>query len=51
VLSDGEAREHKVTIVDRTGAEAYVSSGLAAGDSVITTGADSLQDGQKASTN
>jgi biotin carboxyl carrier protein len=51
VLSDGEAKAHKVTVVDRTPTEALISSGLAAGDSVITSGADSLQDGQKASTN
>ncbi|HZS40951.1 MAG TPA: HlyD family efflux transporter periplasmic adaptor subunit [Polyangia bacterium] len=51
VLSDGEAKAHKVTVVDRTSGEALISSGLAAGDSVITSGTDSLQDGQKATTN
>jgi hypothetical protein len=51
VLSDGEAKAHKVTVVDRTTVEALISSGLAAGDSVIVSGADALQDGQKASTN
>ena len=50
VLSSGEARAHKVTIVDRSSpTEVLVSSGLAPGDSVITTNADTLQDGQKAS--
>jgi multidrug efflux pump subunit AcrA (membrane-fusion protein) len=50
VLSSGEARAHKVTIVDRSSpTEVLISSGLAPGDSVITTNTDTLQDGQKAS--
>jgi len=49
VLSDGEAHVRKVTVVDKTPTEALVSSGLAAGDSVITSNASDLQDGQKAS--
>lgn|GEM_PF-2878212 len=51
VLSDGAARLRKVTVVDRTPTEVYIGSGLATGDSVITSGAEALQDGQKASTN
>ncbi len=50
VMSEGEARAHKVTIVDRTATEALVSTGLSAGDSIITSGADALTDGQKVST-
>ncbi len=51
VLSDGEAKLRKVTVVDRSSpTEVLISSGLATGDSVITSGADTLQDGQKAST-
>jgi hypothetical protein len=50
VLADGVVHLRKVTIVDRTAAEVLVSSGLATGDSVITSGASDLQDGQKAST-
>jgi hypothetical protein len=49
VLSDGEAHLRKVTVVDRTGGEALVSAGLAAGDSIITSDATTLQEGQKAS--
>jgi len=51
VLSDGKAKLRKVTVVDRTATEALVGSGLATGDSVITSGADALQDDQPASTN
>jgi hypothetical protein len=51
VLSDGEAKLRKVTVVDRSSPnEVLISSGLAAGDSVIVSGAGELQDGQKAST-
>jgi len=50
VLSDGEAHARKVTIADKNGADVLISGGLAAGDSVITSGADQLQDGQKAAT-
>ncbi|HEY7958165.1 MAG TPA: hypothetical protein VII38_22855 [Polyangia bacterium] len=51
VLSDGEARMRKVTVVDRSNpSQVLISSGLATGDSVITSGADALSDGQKATT-
>jgi biotin carboxyl carrier protein len=50
VLSDGKAKLRKVTVVDRTATEALIGSGLATGDSVITSGADTLQDDQPAST-
>ncbi len=49
VLADGVAHARKVTIVDRSPTEMLVSSGLATGDSIITSGAADLQDGQKAS--
>ena len=50
VLTGGEAHARPVTVVDRGAAEVLISStGLAPGDSVITSGADTLQDGQQAS--
>jgi multidrug efflux pump subunit AcrA (membrane-fusion protein) len=51
VLTDGVAKARTVTIVDRTATECLVSAGLATGDSVITSNAADLQDGQKASVN
>jgi multidrug efflux pump subunit AcrA (membrane-fusion protein) len=48
VLADGVVHEKKVTVVDRSGAEALVGSGLTNGDQVVSSGADSLKDGQKA---
>jgi multidrug efflux pump subunit AcrA (membrane-fusion protein) len=51
VLTDGVAKARTVTIVDRTTTECLVSAGLATGDSVITTNAAELQDGQKVSVN
>ena len=50
VLSDGRAKLRKVTVVDRTATEALIGSGLAAGDSVITSSADTLQEDQPAAT-
>lgn len=49
VLADGVVHEKKVTVVDRTGSEVLVGSGLTNGDQVVSTGADGLKDGQKAS--
>ncbi|MGZ3405833.1 MAG: efflux RND transporter periplasmic adaptor subunit, partial [Polyangia bacterium] len=48
VLSDGAVHERKVTVVDKTGAEVLVGSGLTSGDQIVSSGADSLKDGQKA---
>jgi multidrug efflux pump subunit AcrA (membrane-fusion protein) len=48
VLSDGAVHEHKVTVVDKTGTEVLVGSGLTSGDQVVSSGADGLKDGQKA---
>jgi hypothetical protein len=48
VLADGEAHQRKVTVLDRSANEVLIASGLAAGDSVITSSAN-LQEGQKAS--
>jgi multidrug efflux pump subunit AcrA (membrane-fusion protein) len=48
VLSDGAVHERKVTVVDKTGSEVLVGSGLTSGDQVVSSGADSLKDGQKA---
>jgi multidrug efflux pump subunit AcrA (membrane-fusion protein) len=51
VLVNGEARLRKVTVAGRSPSnEILVSAGLAPGDSVITTGAESLSDGQQVST-
>jgi hypothetical protein len=49
VLSDGEVHSRKVTVSDKTPTEVFISSGLANGESVITSDAASLQEGQKAS--
>lgn len=49
VLSDGEVHARKVTVTDKTPTEVFISSGLANGESVITSDAASLQEGQKAS--
>ena len=49
VLADGAVHEHKVTVADRTAGEAYVSTGISAGDMVVTAGAATLTNGQKAS--
>ena len=48
VLADGVVHEKKVTVVDRSGAEVLVGSGLTNGDQVVSSGGDSLKDGQKA---
>lgn len=47
-LADGAVHEKKVTVADRSAASAYVTSGLSGGESVVTSGVDKLQDGQKA---
>ncbi len=49
VLADGVVHARKVTVVDRTGAEVLVGSGLTNGDQIVSAGADGLSDGQKAS--
>ncbi|HEY2746844.1 MAG TPA: HlyD family efflux transporter periplasmic adaptor subunit [Polyangia bacterium] len=49
VLADGVVHARKVTVVDRTGGEVLVGSGLTNGDQVVSTGADGLSEGQKAS--
>ena len=49
VLADGAVHERKVTVVDKSGAEALVGSGLTSGDQVVSTGGENLHDGQKAS--
>jgi membrane fusion protein (multidrug efflux system) len=48
VLTGGEAKARRVTVVDRTPSEVLIGNGLAAGESVITSGGESLHDGQKA---
>jgi hypothetical protein len=48
VLADGVVHARKVTVVDRTGAEVLVGSGLTNGDQIVSSGADGLNDGQKA---
>jgi multidrug efflux pump subunit AcrA (membrane-fusion protein) len=49
VLTDGTVHAHKVTIVDRTPTEVLVGSGLSSGDQIVSSGAENLKDGQKAS--
>ena len=48
VLADGLLHERKVTVVDKSGPEALVGSGLASGDQVVTSDGENLKDGQKA---
>jgi RND family efflux transporter MFP subunit len=50
VLTNGEAKARKVSVVDHDGADSLVQSGLATGDSVITTAVETLTDGKKATT-
>jgi len=49
VLADGTVHARKVTIVDKTANELLVGSGLQRGDQVVSSGAENLKDGQKAS--
>ncbi len=49
VLADGAVHARKVTIVDRTPNEVLAGSGLQSGDQIVSSGADTLKDGQKAS--
>ncbi len=48
VLVNGEAKQRKVTVVDRSASEVLVSGGLAPGDSVIVSTPAPLKDGTKA---
>ncbi len=48
VLSDGEAKARKVNVVDHDGADSLIQSGLASGDSVITSAVETMVDGKKA---
>jgi len=48
VLSNGEAKARKITIVDRTPTEVLIAGGLATGDSVIKSNVELLRDGKKA---
>jgi hypothetical protein len=48
VLSDGAVHERKVTVVDKSGSDALVSSGLTSGDQVVVSSPETLKDGQKA---
>jgi multidrug efflux pump subunit AcrA (membrane-fusion protein) len=50
VLTNGEVKSRKVTVVDHDGADALITSGLATGDSVILTAVDTLADGKHATT-
>jgi multidrug resistance efflux pump len=50
VLVSGQASARKVSITDHEGNDALVQSGLATGDSVITTAVETLTDGKKATT-
>jgi multidrug efflux pump subunit AcrA (membrane-fusion protein) len=48
VLADGAVHEHKVSVMDRSGTEALLGSGVTAGDQVVVSGGETLHDGQKA---
>ena len=47
--SDGMVHARKVTVVDKTANEVLVGSGLQSGDQVVSSGAENLKDGMKAS--
>jgi multidrug efflux pump subunit AcrA (membrane-fusion protein) len=49
VLSSGVVHARPVTVIERTATEAYITSGLTTGESVVVSATDTLQDGQKAS--
>jgi multidrug efflux pump subunit AcrA (membrane-fusion protein) len=49
VLSGGVVHARPVTVIERTATEAYITSGLTTGESVVVSATDTLQDGQKAS--
>jgi hypothetical protein len=48
VLADGTVHARKVSVVDKTASEVLVGSGLTTGDQVVSSGAENLNDGQKA---
>ncbi len=48
VLADGIVHERKVTVVDKSGSDALVGSGLTSGDEVVVSSPETLKDGQKA---
>jgi hypothetical protein len=50
LLSEGAVHEKPVTVAQRTATDALITHGIAAGDQVVTTGAEGLRDGQKAVT-
>jgi RND family efflux transporter MFP subunit len=49
VVSNGKVHLKKVTVVDRSPEQVAVGAGLAAGDSVVTAGANTLTEGQRVS--
>jgi len=49
VLAEGTVHARKVTVVDKTPNEVLVGSGLQSGDQIVSSGAENLKDGQKAS--
>lgn len=48
VLAEGTVHARKVTVVDKTPNEVLVGSGLQSGDQIVSSGAENLKDGQKA---
>jgi HlyD family secretion protein len=46
---DGAVHAHKVIVFDKSGAQVLVSGGLSSGDQIVSSGAETLKDGQKAS--
>ena len=48
VLAEGTVHARKVTVVDKTPTEVLVGSGLQRGDQVVSSGAETLKDGEKA---
>jgi multidrug efflux pump subunit AcrA (membrane-fusion protein) len=48
VLADGTVHARKVTVFDKTANELLIGSGLQRGDQVVSSGAENLKDGEKA---
>jgi HlyD family secretion protein len=47
VIADGRARQREVTVADRNGREAWIASGLRAGERVIVYPGDAIVDGAR----
>jgi HlyD family secretion protein len=47
VIADGRARQREVMVADRNGREAWIASGLRAGERVIVYPGDAIVDGAR----